>query len=116
MDLADDERANCGAYFVAGDGPIPMLRIDDLGLQSCGLICLDIEGYEMKALRGAQATIRRCRPAVVIEDKGLSKKYGGRRGECEKWLGSEFGYVAAERVRRDVILVHASSARRGSHA
>jgi len=108
LHLADDESANCGAYFVADDGHIPTLRIDDLGLQSCGLIYLDVEGYEMKALQGAEATIRSCRPAIVFEDKGLSKKYGARRGDCEKWLMSAFDYVVTERVRRDVILVHAS--------
>ena len=110
LELADDESANCGAFFVARDGHIPTLLIDDLGLQSCGLIYLDIEGYEMKALRGAEATIRTCRPAIVIEDKGLSKKYGTKKGDCEKWLETEFDYVVAERIRRDVILVHASSA------
>ncbi len=113
MNLAEDEGANCGAYFVADDGHIPTLLIDDLGLQSCGLIYLDIEGYEMKALRGAERTIRKCRPAIVIEDKGLSKKYGMKRGDCEKWLESAFDYVPAQRVRRDVILVHASSVRDG---
>jgi FkbM family methyltransferase len=114
LQLAEDESANCGAYFVADDGHIPTLLIDDLGLRSCGLICLDIEGYEMKALQGAQATIRACHPVIVIEDKGLSKKYGTRRGDCEKWLESTFGYVVAERVRRDVVLVHAASAGRAA--
>ena len=96
---------NVGAHHVDGAGDIPTLLIDDLALQGCDLIYLDIEGYELPALRGAESTIERCKPVISIEDKGMSERYGIAKGEAEAWLGSRFNYRVAERVRRDVVLV-----------
>lgn len=98
---------NCGAHSVARDakGGLPTLCIDDLSLRECDLIYLDIEGYEFRALRGALATIERCHPVIVVEDKGLSERYGSARGDIEKWLGAEFGYRVAARPHKDVVLV-----------
>lgn len=56
-----------GITHVAGPGVIPTLRIDDLGLPVCDLIYLDIEGWELYALRGAAETIAMCRPVVCVE-------------------------------------------------
>lgn len=98
---------NVGAHQVDGPGNIPTLRVDDLGLRRCDLIYLDIEGYELRALHGAQATIGLCQPVVVIEDKGCSERYGVQKGETEAWLTERYGYRVAERVNRDVVLVPA---------
>lgn len=49
-------------------GFIPQLCIDDLDLVSCDLICLDIEGYEINALKGAAHTIAKFRPTIVCEN------------------------------------------------
>jgi FkbM family methyltransferase len=56
-----------GITHVVPNGVIPTLRIDDLALRVCDLIYLDIEGGELQALRGAQETLRRCRPVVCCE-------------------------------------------------
>jgi FkbM family methyltransferase len=47
--------------------PLPTLTIDDLGLPSCDLIALDIEGFEYFALLGAVKTIDKCRPVICVE-------------------------------------------------
>lgn len=47
---------------------IPTLRIDDLYLSHCDLIMLDVEGYEMNALRGSIQTLLQFRPVVSVED------------------------------------------------
>lgn len=98
---------NCGAHYIDGPGPIPIMRIDELGLPACDLIYLDIEGYELKALRGAVQTIAEHRPVIAFEDKGLSDKFGSAQGDIEKWLATDFDYRLAERVRRDVLMVPA---------
>lgn len=41
--------------------------IDDLRLDACDLIQLDVEGYELPVLLGADATIRRFTPVVTVE-------------------------------------------------
>ncbi len=103
VDLARDP-ANIGAHYVHRSGAIPVLQIDDLCLDACDLIYLDIEGFELKALHGGAETITRHRPVIVVEDKGLSSRYGSPKGEIERWLQC-FGYRVAARPHRDVVLV-----------
>lgn len=57
-------------------GTIPCIAIDDLNLETCGLIKLDLEGAEPLALRGASKTIKRCSPTLVVEVWGLSSRFG----------------------------------------
>lgn len=99
------EPRNCGAHYVdeSAAGSIPVLRIDDFGLYDCGLIVLDIEGWEHFALQGAHDTIARCKPVLMYEDKGLSDKFGYSKGDIEKVM-SNYGYKVVDRVHRDVIL------------
>lgn len=99
------EAGNCGAHFVSGAGMVPTIRIDDLALPSCGLICLDIEGAEIDALKGAVKTIAANKPVIVIEDKGLSERFGHKKGDAERWLAGAFGYTVTARPHRDVVLV-----------
>lgn len=44
----------------------PTIRVDDLGVEP-GIIKLDIQGMELPALRGGAGTIRRNRPALLVE-------------------------------------------------
>lgn len=102
------EETNLGAQYTdaaLGDDAIPQFRIDDLNLSFCDLIYLDIEGHEMHALQGGIDTIAQCRPVIVVEDKGLSDKFGVAKGEIEKWLHLDFGYEVVARPNRDVIMV-----------
>lgn len=94
---------NAGAHFICGAGNIPTMKIDSLALPACDLIVLDIEGYELKALKGAEITIQSFLPVIHLEDKGLSVKYGVDQGAAEKWL-ERIGYQVRDRVGRDVIL------------
>ena len=96
---------NVGQSHISGSGDVMMMRIDDLTMAACDLIYLDIEGYEMKALKGATETIKRFRPTIAIEDNGLSERYGVPRGETPAWLCREFDYRIAAEIGRDVILV-----------
>jgi FkbM family methyltransferase len=67
---------NCGTFQVSGNGNIPTLKIDDLALESCDLIHLDIEGFEGFAIQGAIETIKKFKPVICLEINGLLKKYG----------------------------------------
>lgn len=98
------DRKNCGAYQIEeGGNDFPIVMLDNYNL-SPSLLCLDIEGYELIALRGATETIKRSSPVIMLEDKGLSEKYGTKKGDVEHWL-EQFGYKVVERIHRDVILV-----------
>lgn len=97
---------NAGAHYAKPEGDIPVVTIDSLGLGACDLICLDIEGYEPFALQGAEQTIRKYRPVIMFEEKGLSQKYYGvPEGTSQAWvLGLGLDYSVKARVRKDVIL------------
>ena len=57
-----------GSSKVAEEGTLaPILKIDAID-DTIVLIQLDVEGYELHALKGAEETICRCRPVIAIED------------------------------------------------
>lgn len=93
---------NCGASRVSGDGNIPISPLDTLALDCCDLLQLDIEGYELKALKGAERTIRQHSPVIVLELKGHGERYGDSDESIISWL-AERGYTRAGSIHRDVI-------------
>lgn len=73
-------RAITGLRFAPdAHGEVPALAIDDLGLTSCGLLKLDVEGCEWLALNGARQTIARCRPFIMCEMAGFKHDYRAER-------------------------------------
>jgi FkbM family methyltransferase len=76
-----------GNAHVAGDGEVPMLRLDSLRLARVDFLKIDVEGYELPVLRGAEQTLRRCKPIMVVEQKGNDAKfYGQPRNAAAGWL------------------------------
>jgi hypothetical protein len=41
--------------------------LDSYALEDVGFVKIDVEGHELAALRGAEQTLRRCRPLVLVE-------------------------------------------------
>jgi FkbM family methyltransferase len=103
MDLHRDPR-NAGAHYVKQGDSFPVMRIDDLHLANCDLIQLDVEGFEYQAVMGAMATIDRCSPVIMVEDKGLSDKYDIPKGGVLRLL-SDKGYKVVADPHRDFVLV-----------
>jgi FkbM family methyltransferase len=59
--------AHEGLTFTVPGGITPTIRIDDLDLPRLDLLCLDIEGSELDALKGAARTIARHHPVMIVE-------------------------------------------------
>lgn len=76
ISLNNDEEDNSGTHAPAGNGNIPQITIDNLGLADCDCIHLDCEGFEPYCLIGAIETIKRCSPLIVIEWMNHQVKYG----------------------------------------
>lgn len=56
---------------------VPSETIDSLALEHVDFIKIDVEGWELEVVRGAEETIKRCRPLIVVEQKlGNAERYG----------------------------------------
>lgn len=99
------DEINCAAGFIRDGGEAPIMRVDDLKLEHCDLLYLDVEGAEFDALRGAKNTIERCKPIIGLEYKDLGKRYGVEDKSIPiKWLSRLAGYEMVERTNKDLIL------------
>jgi len=113
--LDASERNNVGAYFTVdhvqgiGEATSPRIKLDDVPLYACDLLCLDIEGREVEALRGAHNLIERFKPFIMIEEKPLPHMGPGQLvphqvGAATEWLEKIHGYTIVNRVHRDIVL------------
>jgi FkbM family methyltransferase len=85
-------------------GIIPTMRLDDLALPCCDLIYLDVEGWELYALRGAQETIRRYRPVIACEiNRGI--EYLGISGDDLRAHIKSLDYEFAVKIRSDEVFL-----------
>ena len=112
MKLPPSETDNAGAYYtMEADFGVPRVKIDDMDdLESFDLLCLDIEGREIEALKGAHEAINKWQPFIMIEEKQLPQMgtdIPHKPGEATQWLITEHGYKVVSRVHRDVILAPA---------
>jgi len=97
LDLTSNQK-NVGKNHVCRDNArYPTVMIDDLALDRCDLIHLDIEGYEYYALLGAQKTIDQHGPVIVVEvwDQLNDRYETNINSKMEKWL-TDRGYVFTE--------------------
>lgn len=85
---------NVGHQKFTDGGIIPTLMIDDLALDDCSFIQLDVEGYEDKALNGAVDTIRKYKPVIVVElNSGRVKMFMNEMRYKEVPCGYDTCYV-----------------------
>lgn len=95
---------NCGAGYLNGSGRFPVLRIDDLSLLACNLLCLDIEGMEPQALKGAADLIGEHKPIILLEQKGHEARYGSTADDIQSFMEMH-NYRIETKIHRDVIWV-----------
>jgi FkbM family methyltransferase len=99
---------DAGAIHVDGTGNIPTMRIDDMHLPACDLIQLDIEGYELFALQGAQRTIEQYHPLLMIEwCEDWAERYGTNKEMLDKFL-NDLGYSQVLSHKADLIYKYKS--------
>jgi FkbM family methyltransferase len=87
-----------------GTGNVQVVRLDSLNFQNISYIKVDCEGYEYRILQGAEQTIKRCCPVVVVEQKphdAYSDQYA-QHAAIE--LMKTWGMVRLDQVKDDWIM------------
>lgn len=81
-------RITTGGYRVFNrPGPVPMMRVDDLPLTALDALCLDIEGAELMALKGAEQSISKYKPLIVVENnEGCCENFGYEFKDLDEWI------------------------------
>lgn len=111
MRYPKDKKNSYGAHCLTqkdrnGEEVVTM-SIDLMKREDVDLIWLDIEGAELRALKGACWTISRNRPVVVVENRDLSqmREYGTQRGQAVKWVCNAWSYRVVGQTHADTIMV-----------
>ena len=86
---------------VVGEGTIPMITIDSLGIDDIDLIKIDVEGFEMEVLKGAEKTLGNVQ-YIMIELNNNTKRYGSSNLEIEKYLDKK-GFKILIKAWPDVV-------------
>jgi len=85
-------------------GPdVPMRTLDAFALSPVDFVKIDVEGHELPVIRGAEATLRRERPIIVIEQKGWNVSHvkdfnKSARDLLKSWGARELGEYAGDHV------------------
>jgi len=93
-------KGTAGSWRIDPEGQLSanLTCIDKLPLKSCDAIFLDIEGYEVEALKGAKETIAKYRPVIHVEELPRSKE------AIQRHL-RELGYKEFARIHADAVYV-----------
>jgi len=107
--VVDDptRKGNTGARTIdASNGGDTMLNpLDAYNLNDLDFLKLDLEGFEVEALVGAEATIRRCQPVIMAECKAFTPpRHGGP--EAIRQALANLGYQEVGGVRNDRVFVN----------
>lgn len=89
--VQDSDKNTGGNYLVCTAGSTRTMSLDEYvreqNLKSVDFIKADIEGFEMLLLRGAENTISRFHPAMLIEiNPGAFGRCNSNAGEVIQWL------------------------------
>lgn len=89
----------------AGEVVVPIATLDSYTFDDVDFLKIDTEGYELEVLRGAIETLRRCKPAIIVEQKANNgSRYGYDDRAALPFLYDLGARVVAERAR-DYVLV-----------
>ena len=85
-------------------------KLDSYEFEGVGLIKIDVEGDELAVLEGAEQTIAREKPVIIVEDNKTAEdlnKY--KTGDTIRWLEKRNYRLAADDGLNNYILVHGES-------
>ena len=110
VSIEKESIGNCGAIRLKPNNRGNMLikPLDAFPLNNLDLLWLDIEGYEIKALKGAIKHISYFKPIIVLENNGLIHEFPGDLNgskELRTWIKDNLNYTLHSRMMRDDIYI-----------
>jgi len=99
------KESNTGSVMAHIDtSGIPLIRLDDVvDNDDVDLIKIDVEGFELRVLEGAEQTLLRCRPVIVFEEKRGNLARAKMEGKgCREFLES-LGFTFRKKVVSECI-------------
>lgn len=96
---------NSGCWRVSGGTDARMSKLDAHQFEDVDFIKIDTEGYEGYVLQGADETLARCKPVVVIEDNGLGQRFYETEWVDPKNILRRHGYQQRARFNKDSVWV-----------
>lgn len=91
-------------HGVARGFKVRLDTVDSYNLIDLDFLKLDVEGYELNALRGASDTIRRTNPVIVVEHKEFNPIRFGGVSQVKLFL-KDLGYLEVGGLRNDRVYV-----------
>lgn len=84
---------------------VDVFPLDSLSFPAIDFLKIDVEGFEYEVITGAEQTIRRDRPVMIVEQKpNQAERYGRGRHDAVKLLQS-WGMKQAKEIGGDHIMV-----------
>lgn len=97
IDMVYDSENTGSSYVVENSaGSIPLRTLDELNLSKFGLLKVDCERHDLQVLQGAEKTILKYKPIIVVEQHPDTEYCAG------KYLKS-LGAIEITNVRKDYI-------------
>lgn len=86
---------------------VDLRTIDSFNFANVDLIKIDVEGDELAVLQGAQNTLLRCRPLIVVEqNKVVEETFKGSEFQALEWLAKNNYKIVDYDGMDDWVLTH----------
>jgi FkbM family methyltransferase len=86
-----------------GEVTVSVRPLDGLLDRPVDFLKIDAEGFDLAIIKGGEATIRRDRPVIIVEQKGRTEQFGAGRFATRELLESWGAKVALE-MSGDMVL------------
>ena len=86
-------------------GQTKISKLDSLGYNNIDLIKIDVEGFEMEVLKGAEKTLENVQ-YIMIELNGNSQRYGSSKRDIKEHLKS-LGFKVLIKTWPDIVYYRA---------
>lgn len=79
-------KKNTGQTYCVDGNDLEIVTIDYIMPHNVGFIKIDVEGMEFDVLKGAQKTIEKYKPFIMIEENRLCERYGHKPERASRLL------------------------------